>query len=120
MAPWNLGLRLLLELAALVGLGLGAWHLTDGAIRWMAVILVPLGAAVAWGVFNVVGDPSRSGAAPVQVAGWLRLAIELAVLALGGVGLFVAFGTLAASAFAVLVGVHYASSAKRLRWLVRQ
>ena len=83
MAGWNLALRFGLELAALLGLGLAAWKFTPGPARWAAVALVPIAAAVIWGVFNVLDDPSRSGAAPVEVTGWVRLAIELAILAAG-------------------------------------
>jgi hypothetical protein len=31
-------------------------------------------------VFNAVDDPSRSGAAPAEVGGWIRLAIEALIL----------------------------------------
>ena len=47
--------------------GFAAWAMSSGAIRWVAVIGVPLAAAVAWGVFNVIDDPSRSGAAPSRL-----------------------------------------------------
>ena len=73
MAAWNLGLRFGLELAALAGFGIAAWRLADGAWRWAAAIGVPLAAAVFWGVFNVPGDPSRSGEAPVVVPGVVPL-----------------------------------------------
>ncbi len=74
MASWNLALRFLLELGALAGLGFAAWNLASGSTRWAAATLVPVTAAIIWGVFNVLDDPSRSGAAPVEVAGSVRLA----------------------------------------------
>ena len=42
MAGWNLALRFGLEMAALAGLAFAAWHYTSGALRWGAVIVVPL------------------------------------------------------------------------------
>ena len=90
MRPRNLALRLGLEMAALLGLGVAAWSQTDGAARWVAVIALPLAAAALWGTFNVLDDPSRSGEAPVEVRGWVRLTVELIVLLGGWVGYGVA------------------------------
>lgn len=119
MASWNLALRFGLELAALVGLGVAAWQLSGGPYRWVAVTLVPLTAAIVWGVFNVLDDPSRSGAAPVEVDGWIRLTIELLVLG-GGVTAIALVGRRDIGiVFALLITVHYAASWSRLEWLVR-
>lgn len=120
MAGWNLSLRFGLELAALAGLGYGAWRIAPGPTRWAAVVVVPLVAIAAWGVFNVAGDPSRSGAAPIEVSGGTRLAIEVAVLGLGAVGIWVAGRPVAALPLVVLVAVHYLASAERVGWLVAQ
>ena len=76
---WNLALRFALELGALAGIGAGAWALTSGGWRWVAVVIAPLAAATSWGTFNVLDDPSRSGEAPVEVPGWVRLGVELLV-----------------------------------------
>ena len=118
MAGWNLALRFGLELGALAGLAAGAWHLTSGSGRWIAVIIVPIAAAVIWGVFNVLDDPSRSGTAPVEVAGWIRLTIELLVLGGGAAGFLIAGQRSIAIAFAVLVVFHYATAWSRIQWLL--
>jgi uncharacterized protein DUF2568 len=48
----NLLLRLALELAILVALAVWAWRrIQRPALRLLAVVLLPLGAAVAWGAF---------------------------------------------------------------------
>lgn len=83
MDPWNLALRFGLELAALVGLAMGAWAVSAGWLGWVAAVLVPLVAASVWGLFNVLDDPSRSGKAPVEVSGWIRLWLELLILGSG-------------------------------------
>jgi hypothetical protein len=118
MAGWNPALRFGLELAALAGLAAAGWHLTSGGMRWVVAIAVPILAAVVWGVFNVLDDPSRSGAAPVEVAGWVRLAIEVSILAGGAVALAVAQHRGVALAMAVLIVAHYATSVARIEWLV--
>jgi hypothetical protein len=119
MARWNLALRFALELATLTGLAVGAWKLTSGNVRWIAVIAAPVAAAAIWGVFNVLDDPSRSGAAPVPISGWVRLAIEIAILG-GGVGaLVIAEYRNAAAVTALLIVVQYVASWRRLEWLVQ-
>ncbi len=118
MAAWNLALRLGLELGALAGIGLAAWELAPGATRWVAVVLGPLAAATIWGVFNVIDDPSRSGAAPVEVAGWARLGIELLILGGGAAAVATLWRWDAGLGFALLITIHYAASTNRLRWLL--
>ncbi len=119
VAGWNLALRFGLELGALAGLGVGAWTLASGAARPLAAALVPLLAAIAWGVFNVRHDPSRSGRAPVEVPGRVRLALEVAVLVAGAAAFILADRTPIGLVLAALVMLHYATSWPRVRWLLR-
>lgn len=118
MAGWNLALRFGLELGALAGLAVAAWQLSSGATRWVAVAVVPVLAAVVWGVFNVLDDPSRSGAAPVEVSGWTRLAIELLILGGGAAALAMASRPSVAAVFATLIVLQYAASWSRIEWLI--
>ena len=120
MAAWNLGLRFLLELAALIGLGAMAWDLGSGVSRWINVIGAPLGAVAAWGIFNVVGDPSRSGAAPVRVSGWIRLVLELVILIGGAIAIGYVWSWWSGFGAMALILVHYIVSRRRVRWLVQQ
>jgi len=119
MAGWNLALRFVLELAALTGLAAAAWRLGSGPGRWVAVVALPVAVAVVWGVCNVPDDPSRSGAAPVEVDGVIRLALELAIL--GGGAAAVAFAARPALGvvFAVAIVGHYLVSLDRIEWLVQ-
>jgi hypothetical protein len=119
MAGWNLALRFGLELGSLAGAGFAAWTLTSGPVRWAAVTLVPITAAVTWGVFNVVDDPSRSGTAPVEVSGWIRLAIEALILGGGAAAITFAGRRDIGIVFALLVAFHYAASTSRIEWLVQ-
>lgn len=120
MAGWNLALRFGLELAAVAGLATIAWRSTADPLRWIVVLAVPAAAVVAWTVFNVPGDPSRSGAAPVPVPGWVRLALELFVLGAGATAFLVSGPRWVGAALAGLIVVHYASSIARVRWLLDQ
>lgn len=118
IAAWSLALRFGLELTALVGLGVGAWGLFGGVLRWVAAAVFMVGAAGVWGTFNVAGDPSRSGAAPVAVSGLGRLAVEASVLGAGAVGLVVGAGPVVGGVFIVLVVFHYVASVGRVKWLL--
>lgn len=116
----NLLLRFCLELAALTGIGMVAFQAGEGMIGYAYSIAAVLFAAVAWGVFNVPDDPSRSGKAPVRVSGPVRLAIELAILLGGSLSFHLAGHTWIAIAHAALIALHYALSGDRLRWLLKQ
>ncbi|HZL05228.1 MAG TPA: DUF2568 domain-containing protein [Coriobacteriia bacterium] len=119
MAGWNLALRFLLELAALTGLAAAAWKLGSGPGRWIAAVVVPVAAGVVWAVFNVLDDPSRSGAAPVEVDGVVRLAIELAILGGGAAAVAFAARPKLGMMFALAIVGHYLVSWDRIEWLVQ-
>ena len=118
MRPWNLALRLGLEVGALAGIGIAAWSQTEGVARAVAVLAAPLAAAALWGTFNVLDDPSRSGEAPVEVAGGVRLGVELSVLGGGWLAYGVAGHPAVGAAFAALTVLHYAVSGPRVHWLL--
>ena len=115
--PANLAFRFVLEIAALIALGVGAYSAASGPLAWVLAIVVPLVAAVVWGTFNVPGDASRSGKAPVAVQGWVRLPIELAVFGTAVVLLSIAY-PVAAVLLGVAVVIHYLLSIDRIRWLL--
>lgn len=119
-AWWNLTLRFLLELAALLGLGIAGWHFSDGWWRWILALALPIIAAVLWGTFAVLNDPSRSGRAPVPVPGAVRLALELVILFGGAAGFYAAGHTTTGIIVALLIATSYAFSLDRLGWLLKQ
>lgn len=118
--PVNLGIRFILEIAALIAIGIWGGSLATGAVSYLLAIGLPVLAAVVWGVFRVPGDASASGDAPVPVPGFVRLLIELAMFALAVWGL----SQVGRSAFAFVLGavvvVHYAISYDRIAWLFKQ
>ncbi|WP_280397707.1 YrdB family protein [Nocardia carnea] len=118
--PALLGIRFLLELAAFVSFAALGWRVTDGPGRWVLVVVLPLLAAAAWGVFAVPDDPSRSGSAPIAVAGPVRLGIEFAVLVGGAAALwFAGLPGLALLSGAALLLYHLAAY-DRVRWLLKR
>ena len=118
--PINLMVRFLLELAALSATGVWGWKLSDGWIRFVLALGIPIIIAAIWGTFAVPNDPSRSGSAPIVVPGIVRLAIELSIFAfatwalndLGYIRLSWILG--------ILVVLHYIFSYDRVRWLLSQ
>lgn len=120
MNPTNLALRFALELAALAGIGVYAWSVTGGTWRFVSAGLAVTLAATLWGIFNVPGDPSRSGKAPVVIPGPVRLLLELFILFGGAFGFYLADRPVIALSLAGLIGVHYLLSLDRLRWLFRR
>ena len=98
-------------------MGVGGYNLSSGGTRWLLAIGIPTGGAVVWGVFNVPGDRSRSGQAPVVVPGALRIAIELAFFAVGVILLW-RVAPVPAAFLGIGLLIHYLLSLDRIRWLV--
>ncbi len=117
--PINLILRFLLELAALYTFGLWGWRHGEGWTRVALAMGLVLLMVALWGVFNVPGDPSRSGGAPVIIPGLLRLLIELLFFALASWALLNLGYNNLWWIFATLVGVHYLLSYDRIQWLLK-
>ena len=114
----NLVVRFLLEVTALVSMGVWSYGQSDGWVAIVLAIMFPLVAAGIWGTFNVLNDPSRSGAAPIEVPGWVRLLIELAFFALAASSLYYIGYTKISIFFAVVVTIHYLASYQRVLWLL--
>lgn len=117
--PINLGIRFILELLALFALGYWGSQLGDGVVGLVLAIAIPIIAAIIWGTFAVPDDPSRSGNAPVVVAGWLRLALEITFFVLATVALLDKGVTIPAMVFGFVVIIHYAISYDRISWLLQ-
>jgi hypothetical protein len=99
----NLGVRLLLEIAALVALGYAGWVLGPSTpVSVVLLVVLPLAGAVVWGRW-VAPNASRRLPDP------RRLGVELVVFGAAVLGLAVAGQTRWAWGLAVLVAVNEAA-----------
>ena len=114
--PINLAVRFLLEVAALLVVGVWGWRQTDSWFRFVLGLGIPILLAVIWGTFAVPNDPSRSGAAPVVVPGILRLVIELAIFALAIWAIYDLGYSNLSLIMGIIVAMHYLTSYDRILW----
>jgi hypothetical protein len=115
-----LAFRFLLELGLLAGLGYWGWHLGNGGAAGAALAVVfPLVAAVLWAVFRVPNDPSANPRAIVPVHGWLRLAMEVALIGLAAYGVWTSGSRAAAETLLTAAVIQYAVTWERIVWLLR-
>ena len=118
--PINLAIRFLLEVVALLAVGVWGWNQSDGWFRFVLMLGIPLVAAVVWGTFAVPNDPSRSGSAPIAVPGILRLVIEAVIFIFAVLVLYDLGFTTLSGLFGIIVVIHYLASYDRVLWLIRQ
>lgn len=118
--PLNLLIRFLLEICVLVIGSTWGWKQSDGWLRVVLAIGIPVFLSVIWGVFNVPGDPSRSGAAPIITPGIIRLGIEIAIFSFGIWCLYDMGSMKLSLTLSIIVFLHYAVSYDRISWLISQ
>lgn len=114
----NLAIRFCLEMTTLIAVGMYGWQQSDTWHRWLYAIGLPMLLSVTWGVFNVPGDPSRGGNAPVVVPGFVRLIIEALFFASGAYALISLGYSTIGGIFIVIVIVHYLASFNRVLWIL--
>ena len=117
--PINLTVRFILEIIALIALGAWAKAKFPSALGFVLMIVIPLIAAAAWGTFNVKGDPSRSGKAPVPVPGIARLLLEIAILGSATLALL-SLNSTYGWIFGIVTLLHYILSYDRISWLLER
>ena len=118
--PLNLMIRFLLEVAAIAAVGIWGWKLGEDWVRFLWAVLFPFLLMAVWGIFAVPNDPSRSGNAPVPVAGWLRLLLELGIFTFAAWVLFDLGYFKTALIFTIICLLHYLVSYDRILWLLKQ
>jgi len=118
--PINLTIRFLLELTALIAIGIWGWNLND---NWLGFVLapgIPIIVAAIWGIFAVPDDPSRSGKALIAIPGIVRLLIELAIFAFATLSIYDFGFTGLSCIFGSIIAIHYIVSYDRIIWLIKQ
>jgi len=114
--PLNLTVRFLLEIFMLIILGCWGWQLGHQKLSFVLAIMLPLTAAVLWGIFRIENDPKP---APVAIPGQIRLLLELGLFGLAVWGLKSLGYPRLCVALAGVVIVHYAASWDRT-WVMLQ
>lgn len=112
--------RLVVELASLAGLAWWGWTLGDGGLAGIALALLFVFLAAALrGALGTPGDPARGAKPPVAVPGWLRLALELVILAVTAYAIWVSVSRAASETFLTVAVVLYVVTWDRSLWLLR-
>jgi hypothetical protein len=116
--PINLTIRFLLEMSALVSAGLWGWKQSDGWLRFVLAIGIPIILAAFWGTFAVPNDPSRSGSAPIVTPGIIRFVIEIGIFAFATWSLYDMGLNKISLTIGIIVVLHYVISYDRIIWLM--
>ena len=114
--PINLAIRFFLEIVMLIILGCWGWHLSEIWIRYIAVIGLPLLAAVLWGAFRIDNDPKP---APIAIPGILRLLLELGLFGLATSALYDLRYPKLAVVMGIIIILHYTVSYDRTWAMLR-
>lgn len=114
-------IRFTLELAMLAGLAYWGYNLSQTTlVRLFLAIVLPLGAAIAWGVFRAPGDQSAGKPGVVPVPGWVRLLLEFALFGLAVAGTWWSGSRIAAETLLTFTVLHYLMTWQRVWWLLRK
>lgn len=116
--PVNLILRFLLEIMALISVGIWGWKQSDNWLRFILAIGIPVVLAIIWGTFAVPNDPSRSGSAPIVTNGLIRLLIELSFFSFAIWALVDMGWEKTSIIIGIVVLAHYIISYDRVLWLL--
>ena len=117
--PVNLAVRFLIEISALLAMGVWGWQQSDNWLRFGLALGIPIMAALIWGLFAVPEDPSRSGSAPISVPGIIRLLIEIVFFVLSVWMLYNLHYVRLSWVLGLIVAIHYLISYDRIIWLIR-
>jgi len=118
--PVNAVLRFALELLALGLLGGWGFALSNGPVRYVWMLGLPLLAATAWATFTVPGDPSRGKDGPVRVSGVVRLGLETLFFGSAVAACYALSTATCAIALGAVVCLHYVWLRARTAWLLEQ
>lgn len=116
--PINLGVRFILEIVALISVGVWGWNRTDGSLKYIFAIGLPILLGAIWGTFAVPDDPSRSGQTVIATSGVIRLIIELGIFSIATLAIYNQGQQKFSYVFATIVILHYLISYDRVLWLL--
>lgn len=118
--PFNLIIRFFLEISALIAAGIWGYQQSENWFRYLWALMIPVLMMTIWVIFNVPGDPSRSGAAPIVIPGFMRLLLEFAFFAFAIWALQKTGNPRLSLSMGIIVFLHYLLSYDRVAWLLSQ
>lgn len=118
--PINMTVRFILELSSICIYAIWGFHQTETWIHYLLAALLPIAAAVIWGVFAVPNDPSRSGKTVIHTPGYVRLLIEISVFVTALWCLWDLHYMKLFYSMLILLTVHHIASIERINWLIKQ
>lgn len=116
--PINLAVRIILEIIALISVGIWGWNKTDSFLKFVLAIGLPILLGAIWGTFAVPDDPSRSGQTVIATSGVIRLVIELGIFTIATLAIYNQGQQKFSYIFAIIVIIHYLISYDRILWLL--
>ncbi|WP_033957065.1 YrdB family protein [Psychroserpens jangbogonensis] len=116
--PINLLVRFILEICALISVGVWGWNQTEGWLKFVLAFGIPIILAAIWGIFAVPDDPSRSGKTVIPTRGIVRLIIEFGIFSIAIYSLYNLGLVKLSFAFGVVIIIHYILSYDRIAWLI--
>ena len=116
--PINLAVRFILEITALISVGIWGWNKTDSLLKYVLAIGLPILLGAIWGTFAVPDDPSRSGQTVIVTSGVIRLVIELGIFTIATLAIYNQGQQKFSYIFAIIVIFHYLISYDRILWLL--
>jgi hypothetical protein len=116
--PINLAVRFILEIIALISVGIWGWNKTDSFLKFVLAIGLPILLGAIWGTFAVPDDPSRSGQTVIVTSGVIRLVIELGIFTIATLAIYNQGQQKFSYIFAIIVIIHYLISYDRILWLL--
>lgn len=117
--PYNLVLRLLIEVYGYIAFGFAGFFITETMLRWPLAIIFPVAAGIFWGTFYAEKDPAGVGKEIIRITGVQRIVLEFMYYAVALTLSFIFVNTLVSFIYLYLIIIHNIFSFDRLRWLVK-
>ncbi|MBZ0181594.1 MAG: YrdB family protein [Melioribacteraceae bacterium] len=114
----NLGVRFLLELAAIVSMAVWSWGLSDSWIRFLIAPGITITLAAIWATFTVPNDGGRTSKSLITTPGIIRFIIELLIFTFAIWTLYDMSLEILSIVIGAILLLHYLLSYKRVLWLL--
>ncbi len=113
------GIRTIVDLAIFGSIGYSVHFWIEGEwIGWFGAVVALFSVAAIWIVCRVPGDVGLPVPLTIPISGRVRLLIEFVITGIAAYGLWTTASRAAGETLLTLVGIHYAVTWDRVRWLL--